>query len=188
MHQESPPKFVLSPEFLQANGLATDFPERFWGYVDKNGSIPEHMPHLGPCWHWKASTRGKGYGQIRVGNISRKVIMAHRASWILHFGSIPDGLCVLHHCDRPQCTRPSHLFLGTRGDNHDDMKKKNRGARGESHGLSKLTPEQVEEIRRRHVRGRRWKVAANSDELASEFGVSRKAINLIVNRKRWSHI
>ena len=60
--------------------------------------------------------------------------MAHRASWIMEFGPIPDGLLVLHKCDVRNCVRPGHLFLGTYKDNMDDMYAKGRGPTGDKNG------------------------------------------------------
>jgi hypothetical protein len=97
--------------------------ERFWGKIDKNGPVPEHRPELGPCWAWTGHKDDNGYGQFYLcGGFAK----AYRFSWELHNGPIPDGLWVLHKCDRPCCCNPAHLFLGTRQDNVDDMVAKGR--------------------------------------------------------------
>lgn len=75
------------------------------------------------CWNWKGATVRFGYGVIRF---RKKHISAHRVSYLLHIGEIPDGLFVLHKCDNPLCTRPDHLFLGTAKDNVHDMINKGR--------------------------------------------------------------
>lgn len=80
------------------------------------------VPESG-CWLWEGAVDRYGYGKIRD-NCHR--VQAHRVSWILHNGPIPEGLCVLHKCDVPGCVNPDHLFLGTNKDNTQDALKKGR--------------------------------------------------------------
>src|SRR3989337_2953646 len=86
--------------------------DRFWKYVVKSDG----------CWEW-SGTKSRGYG-VLTHAIDRAGVLAHRLSWMLHFGAIPAGLNVCHHCDNPPCVRPTHLFLGTHSDNHADMMQK----------------------------------------------------------------
>lgn len=91
--------------------------ERFWENV-----CPE--PNSG-CFLWMGSVIKQGYGRIRRENCGPG-LTAHRASWEIHYGAIPEGMCVLHKCDTPSCVRPEHLFLGTNKDNTQDCIAKGR--------------------------------------------------------------
>lgn len=75
------------------------------------------------CWLWTGYTSTFGYGMMRFMGKSQN---AHRLSWQVHRGPIPDGLSVLHKCDVPACVNPDHLFLGTQSDNMKDCASKGR--------------------------------------------------------------
>lgn len=101
--------------------------ERFWSNVQKTDG----------CWVW-TGCRSHDYGLMGA---NKARILAHRFSWELHYGPIPNGLGVLHRCDNPPCVRPDHLFLGTFEDNMKDKIAKGRQARGwrkhkDTHGTS----------------------------------------------------
>lgn len=135
------------------------------------------------CWLWLGSTI-RGYGVLSIGsrgNGTKRLVYAHRLSWELNRGPIRDGLHVLHRCDVPACCNPDHLFLGTHDDNMADMLRKGRAPHGVSHGRSRLTEDQVREIRAAHGRGVR------PIDLARKHGVSDSAIHKIINWTTWSH-
>lgn len=79
------------------------------------------------CWEWTGQIGKRGYGMLSVPRrYGTRNQYAHRVSWLLHHGPIPEGLSVLHRCDNPKCIRPDHLFLGTQGTNVRDCVAKGR--------------------------------------------------------------
>jgi hypothetical protein len=112
-----------------------------------------------------------------------RVVLAHRVSWALAFGDIPVGQYVLHQCDNPRCVNPNHLFLGDQLANIRDCVSKGRIARGSKNGQSKLTEEQVLEIRQQFT-GKRGQQA----KLAHKYHVSRRLISFIVRGDAWKHV
>lgn len=93
-----------------------DVVERFWEKVVRGDR----------CWAWAAYRGPAGYGIITDRSRRVRTVQAHRLSWEIHNGPIPEGLCVLHRCDNPPCTNPAHLFLGTHADNAQDKASKGR--------------------------------------------------------------
>jgi hypothetical protein len=78
--------------------LSTKDTARFWAKVDRSGD-PD------ACWLWTAYRDPCGYGRLLV---NRRSATAHRLAWVLAYGTIPIGMCVLHRCDVPACVRPEH--------------------------------------------------------------------------------
>lgn len=148
--------------------------EKFWKKVS---SYHDHND----CWVWKGAKNTSGYGLFWWGDCKWK--LAHRLSWELTSGPIPDGICVCHHCDNRLCVNPHHLFLGSNADNVADRERKGRRRppRGTMNGRSKLTYEQVAEIRRIYVRGQTRQV-----DLANQFGVAQTMISNIVLGRNWT--
>lgn len=145
--------------------------QRFWKYVNKKSDDE--------CWNWVGYIHYTGYGVIQI---NKKQIRAHRFSWVLHNGTIPNETpCVLHRCDNSKCVNLGHLFLGTRRDNTHDMVAKNRQAKGEDINNSKLTSDKVKKIRS-------LKDKFSQKEIAKMFDVTQKTISCIHTNKQWKHV
>ena len=141
----------------------------FWSKVIVKG--------LDECWTWKGAINGNGYAYFSAGRRLSLPQKASRTSYLLTHGSIPDGLHILHSCDNPCCVNPCHLRADTRQANMDDMKAKQRQAKGARNSQTKLTLEQVEAIR------------SDTRTLAlisEEYGVSRGMVSRIRSGDRRS--
>lgn len=134
------------------------------------------------CLDFTGPIKSGGYGRVCIG--SGKYRPAHRVAWELHHGVIPDGMCVLHKCDRPICCDVSHLFLGTQADNIADMmaKKRNRQVYGENANRTKLTENEVLQIKMKLNE----KILAK--EIAKEFNISIATIRDINKGRSWRHL
>ena len=143
--------------------------ERFWSKVNKTNG----------CWEWTGRINARGYGAY-----GKRV--AHRVIWEQIHGPIPSGMCICHHCDNPACVRLDHLFIGTHSDNIKDAVIKGRvvppDSRGEKHGRSRLSDNDVYEIRRLYSLGVAHKT------IAKMWRISRPNVRAIVYRRNWRHI
>lgn len=133
------------------------------------------------CWPWwDRSDHGKIY-------IDGRGIGAHRFSYEMHYGPIPEGLVVRHRCDNPPCVNPAHLELGTVADNSRDCVERGRAViprtRGARHHASKLTDDQVPEIVALYAAG-----DVTQQQLAERFGVSQGVIAKVTAGKSWRHV
>lgn len=145
------------------------FEQRFWAKVNKTDT----------CWLWVGSTGKNGYGNITVNGQQKDIFHAHRASWIMHNGTIPDGMFVCHKCDIRACVNPDHLFLGTQSDNMQDASRKGRI----SSGSERLTVDLVREIRRLYAAG-----AGSYAKIGKMFGVHLVTVSDVVRRITWKHV
>jgi hypothetical protein len=155
---------------------------RFWSRVNKEGPDHPYDVTLGTCWLWTAkSSKGFGYGCFSAGG---KHFDTHRYSLQLENGPIPNGLHVLHGCDRPACVRTSHLRLGTQLDNNRDMfeRGRNNPPRGSEHSGAKINEGDVLTIRARRARGE------TCAEIAKDYNVHAVCISNVDLRKTWKHV
>lgn len=167
----------ITPAYLASQGLSPTAQQRFLKHVFKTES----------CWIWTGSKTANGYGRMARGGTHRRPCPAHRVSYILNIGPIPDGLHVLHNCpngDTPSCVNPSHLKIGTQQDNMDDMWEDGHGVipdppKGEASPRAKLTEQDVHAIRSTSLPQR---------HLAMLYGISQCQVWRIKHGKNWAHL
>lgn len=142
----------------------------FWSKVN--------IGDINSCWIWQKVKRKGGYGHVVWGN---KDLCAHRVAYELWYEeTIPIGLEVCHICDNPSCCNPHHLFLGTTLDNMQDKVSKERQAKGEFNGKTKLIEKEVIEIRKLYKSG-----LYKYKEIGEMFCVSKSAIAHVVRKECW---
>lgn len=152
--------------------------ERFWRFVEKSDG----------CWKWTGkSVNKKGYGQLgAIGGKGTKAIAAHRLSYQIHKGEIPDGMVVMHSCDNPSCVNPDHLSVGTQSQNILEAIAKGRKTlpklphfTGVDHPGARFTEQDIRDIRSQGM---------NDTGLAKKYGVATSTIRRIRIGKTWSHV
>lgn len=167
---------------------STPLEVRFWSRVKKTKN----------CWLWTGNlSSNKGYGRISIDRSHS--IFAHRFSFFLRFGTVPQEKWVLHKCDNPACVRPSHLFLGEPRDNTQDMIRKGRASWqkypglniewgrsshkhfGENSGTAKLTKRQAQKIL-----SVRYKCRA--EDLAEQYDTAVSNVYAIWSRRSWQSL
>jgi hypothetical protein len=172
--------------------------KRFWAGVDTSGD----------CWVWTRA-RGGYSGNYGVFSHGKRHGYAHRFSFALAYGEIPEGLYVCHRCNNGLCVKPDHLYLGTAAENSRDAVRDGLIARGvhsspfkrnarqvaevappirlsvsgTSNVRARLNEDKVKEIRRLVDGGH-----ATRTEVAQQFGIGRSTVRLVVNRITWRHV
>lgn len=154
--------------------------------------LPGEPPAEGVPWLWPGPVDEKGYGTIRF---QGRNTFAHRISYELFVGPLPEGLVVRHKNDTPLDVNPHNLELGTLIDNVRDREERGRTwrgelpeesrakkVRGESAGMSKLTEAHIHEIRRMATEG------FSQTYIAKTFGITQSNVSAIVRRKTWAHV
>jgi hypothetical protein len=182
-------KHSTPPDRIGKHGRAPVSPEvRFWRHVAKRDN---------GCWEWAGAT-WSGYGIFCTNRKDIRWTMgAHRFSYELAHGAIPDGLFVCHRCDNRGCVNPDHLFLGTNSENLMDASRKGRIAsgdrnglrvhpesalKGEANGFARLTLAAVLAIRAERLAGRPY------HKIASRYGISTSQVFNVCQRKQWRHV
>jgi hypothetical protein len=156
---------------VQAEAKAVPEHERF----SKRYKVAENG-----CWLWSGTVGFDGYG-VFVDDRARN-IRAHRYSYQLAKGPIPEDHVIRHECDMPTCVNPDHLHSGTHGDNVLDCVARQRMALGERLPQAKLTGEQVDKLRAMRASG-----LYTQRQLAKLFGISESGVSRIISKENWPH-
>lgn len=119
------------------------------------------------CWTWCGAGKGNGYGNVTV---NRRQLGAHRHSYELFCGPVPDGMDVCHSCDNRWCVNPDHLFLGDRKTNMADCVSKGRATGGNRKHLKEAA---IQEIRRR------LRLGLSASRIANDLDVNYATVNSI---------
>lgn len=151
------------------------------------------------CWIWTGAKDRKGYGKFSIGNSRmadgkrrNSMVSAHRVSYELFIGPIPEGQgfhgsCVLHRCDNPACVNPAHLFIGSNADNVRDMDLKGRRITktrlGSAHHNAVLDEQKVAEIYQMAIHRLKPQL-----QIARQFGVCLSTVSHIKTGRLWSHV
>jgi hypothetical protein len=148
--------------------------ERFWPKVRKTNG----------CWEWVGARWQGKFKELRYGKFSvdGRPRPAHRISWELNRGPIPEGMLVLHRCDNQGCVRPDHLYLGTHADNTRDAIERNRMCHGERIWTHKLTAKDVPLIRAMAAAG------VSAEKIGPHFGVVGRTVRYILEGRSWKHV
>lgn len=149
------------------------------GCEARNERFTSKVVIRGECWEWQGPFfKATGYGAFWMDGQNRG---AHRVAWEMTHGPIPKGVVIRHTCDNRRCVNPHHLVSGSQSDNMADMVGRGRSMVGERNHQCKLSSMQVLAMRGR------WP-QESMRALATEYGVSRRLVGMIVHRQKWTHL
>jgi hypothetical protein len=126
------------------------------------------------CWEWNGFRNANGYGLFWLNGKQQRV---HKFSLERKLGRNFEQFEVTRHmCNNPCCCNPDHLEVGTQADNIQDKIDSDRQPKGEDSGSSKLTNEQVDEIRA-------YRGVLTRKELAEIYGIHTVHVSRIHNNR-----
>lgn len=153
-------------------------------------ALERFMRHVSPrqpngCVLWLGAKNQVGYGNFMLSK--GRMIVAHRAAWILQVGDLPrgrgaSGVVLRHTCDNPSCVSIEHLCLGTQLDNMRDMVVRGRanGPKGERNRWAAFTDDEAGKIRELRKSG------VSAKTIADRYGVSRQCIFRIISGRSYT--
>ena len=157
-------------EYLYGNADAPKYEiekirDRFLTFVKKTNT----------CWNWSGFKDGKGYARFQISKYAER---GHRVSYRIHKGEIKKDAVIRHICDNAECVNPKHLKIGTHIDNVKDRNIRNRTAKGFSLPNTKLSNDQIGQIRKLYKDGHKQK------EIAKKYNITKGYISAIVTNRR----
>jgi predicted XRE-type DNA-binding protein len=180
-HTSGPSKhFIKNHSVTKASHARIPKPlaEKFWAKVQRGQSHE--------CWLWIGVRFPDGYGFMHRSSKPLLWWRAHCLSWEVHCGPIPNGLCVLHHCDNPSCVNPAHLYVGTRADNARDRALRKRGKEHRQYGEANDNAKLREADVRRIIAC--LKAGQSQTAIARQFGIVQPHVSRIAHRRTWQHL
>ena len=157
--------------------------DNFWKNIKKSDG----------CWEWQGARVSGKYGRVCVTSSGKQhYLLAHRVSYMLTYGVIPEhdsyhGICVMHKCDNPCCVNPKHLLLGTQLENMQDSKNKGRKYYGENRGENsgRCT---ITELKASQIKDALQAQGNKLTKIAKTFSVGKNIVANIAYDKAWGHL
>lgn len=135
----------------------------------------------GGCWDWKGKFEKSGYAKMSC-RFELGARHAHKASYLIHIGQIPEGMQINHLCNNRECSNPTHIYAGTQQENMRDKIESNHQAKGSKNGNSKLDETKVMKIKTLLNSGKDIKF------ISDIFNVTPTQIYNIKKNKQWKHV
>lgn len=158
-------------------GLSISDIRRFWSKVK--------ICAKDDCWEWLAFKNRTGYGQIGIGGRRHgSTYLAHRISYLIANGSLPQDKLVLHSCDNRACVNPRHLRIGTAAENTNDMMSRGRARHGRNTEAARIASTKIPEETVRSILSANGTLRA----IAKQHGVSLTRVYDIRSGKSRSHL